>query len=121
MSDFLNRLAEEGAPIARELTVDGEKGTVYFRRITAGQREMIVKGMKVSYNKDSGSSVDIDLAENERQRHMMVLYSVCHENGKRYFSDLKEVKNMPSNVVTALAATAGEINQDDGDEDPGKV
>ena len=119
MSDFLTLITQEGAPEAREVEIGGQSGTVYFRRISAGEREKLLHGMKVSHQPGKGNSVEIDLGENERQRHLMVLYSVCDEDGKRRFKTIEAVQKLPNDVVVALARHAEEVNRSQ-DEETGK-
>lgn len=119
MSDFLSRLTAEDNPEAREVTIDGETGTVWFRRLSAGEREELLKGIHVSHVPGSKGSVDIDLGQNERQRHMLVRFSVCDEDGKRVFRNLSDVQKLASRKVAVLARHAEEVNQED-DEDLGK-
>jgi hypothetical protein len=118
MTDFLSELVE-GAPEAREVTVGGKTGTVHFRRITAGEREQLLKGMKIAHTPGTGGSIEIDLAENERQRHLLVCFSVCNPDGSRHFKRVEDVKKLPSATVAALARHAEEVNRED--EEPGKA
>lgn len=126
MSEFLNSLASEDAPEAREVTVDGKTGTVYFRRLSAGEREQLLKGMQIQHvikgkgAKAAPNTVTIDLSQNERQRQLLVLYSVCDESGKRYFKRIEQVQAMPSSRVTALAKHAEDVNRTEDDEDLGE-
>lgn len=115
MSDFLDMLVAPDAPEAREVTVDGQTGTVYFRRISAGEREQLLKGLKVVHTPGGGSTVDIDLAENERQSQMLVLFSVCREDGSRFFTNVDQVKKLPHHKLAVLARHASEVNRESDD------
>jgi hypothetical protein len=119
MSDILSRLTAEDAPEAREVTIGGETFTVYFRRITAGQRLQLLKGMKIANTPGQKSSFEIDLGENERQRHLLVHFSVCDEQGRRLFRDVRDVQNMQGDRVSRLADIAQEVNRET-DNDLGK-
>lgn len=121
MSDFLTRLTEEDAPEAREVSYNGETGTVWFRKLSAGQREELLKGTVVRHVPGSGGSIDIDLGQNEHQRQVLVLYSVCDEKGKRHFKDLPAVRRLAHDRLAALAVHAEAVNRIAEDEDPGKA
>lgn len=120
MSDFLSRLTAEDAPEPRDVTIDGETGVVWFRRVTAGQREQLLKGMKMSHSpgKDQGV-VEIDLGANEHQRQMLVAFSVCDESGVRLFKNVDAVQKLAHRKFAALARHAEEVNRFD-EEDLGK-
>lgn len=122
MSDFLDLISNFGAPEAREITVRGETGTVYFRRMSAGQREQLLKGMKVSHTPGTKKgTIDVDLSQNERQRQMMVLFCVCDEEGTARYKRIEDVAKLPSDVVTALAREAESIDHElDEEDDEGK-
>lgn len=117
MSDFLSRLTAEDKPEAREVTIDGETGTVWFRRLSAGQREQLLKGMKMIHVPGTQGTVEIDFGENEHQRQLMVMYSVCDESGKRHFKDINAVRSVPSYRIKALYKHAEEVNKADEEED----
>lgn len=126
MSDFLTFLASEDSPEAREVTVDGKTGMVHFRRLNAGQREQLLKGMQIQHTiKGKGGAappnvVTIELSQNERQRQLLVLYSVCDENGKRFFKRIEDVQALQSSRMNALAKHAEEVNRTEEDEDLGE-
>lgn len=119
MSDLLSRLAAEDAPEPREVTVGAETFTVWFRRITAGQREQLLKGMKIANTPGQKSSFEIDLGENERQRHLLVAFSVCDEQGRRLFKDVRDVQKLQGDRVRKLADIAQDVNREE-DDDLGK-
>jgi hypothetical protein len=119
MSDFLRRLTEEDAPVEREVTFDGQTGTVYFRRLSAGEQEHMLQAMNVKLKDGSGGPVDINLGENEKQRQLLVMYSVCDASGKRHFRDLKSVQAVPYDKLKLLSEHAAVVNRD-RDEDLGK-
>lgn len=118
MSDFLKRLAQPDAPIAKEVTIGGETGIVYFRRISGAQREQLLKGTKLAHTPGGSGSIDIDLGENERQRHLLVLFSVCDESGERLFKDIKDVRQLQADRINQLWRHASAVNEED--DDPGK-
>jgi hypothetical protein len=115
MSDFLKLLSGQDDLEAREITIKGETGTVYFRKLTAGEFEQLLKGTKVKHSSVSGGSVDLDLGENEHQRQMLVLFSACDENGKQLFKDLKAVRALQHNRLAILATHAEEVNRQEPD------
>jgi hypothetical protein len=126
MTDFIDDLIAGDAPISRTIaftTPDGEtkSGTVYFKRITAGQRQKLLAGQKFSVNRsgqDSNVLTEIDLALNERQKHQLVAFSVCRADGKAVFSGPDEVAKVDALKVGALYDAASEIN---AERDAGKA
>lgn len=119
MSDFLTTLTTDDAPEAHQVTIKGETGTVWFRRINAGERANILKGQKVSHVVGTGGTVEVDLGENENQKHLLVLYSVCKEDGKPFFKTLQEVRKLVQYKLNALYDIAVKVNRED-EEDLGK-
>lgn len=118
MSDFLSDVLEAGrAVIAREVTVGGKKGTVHFRRITAGQRQELLQGQKVSAK--AVSNFELDLALNEEQKQRMVLFCTVKEDGTPYFGSIEVVKGAPSDLVQALYQVAAHL--DAQEQDAGKA
>lgn len=115
MSDFLTRIAEQQPVEAREVTIGGETGTVFFRRITAGQREKILEGLKMSHKPGSGGTMEIDLAKNEHQRHLLVLFSVCKDSGQQFYRNIDAVRALPASVVAVLATHAEDVNREEDD------
>jgi hypothetical protein len=127
MSDmFLDRLLAGTSPIEREVTFrlpDGrvETGTVHFRRITAGERAQILAGQKYQVNRANAASnveTEIDLGQNERQKHMLVAFSVCRDDGKPYFKGASDVAKYDAAFVEALYNVATEVN---AEHDAGKA
>ena len=116
--DLRSFLTSEDAPVAREVTIGDETQTVWFRAISAGQRERIVQGLKLKHVPGTGAEIEIDLGANEKQRQMLVMYSVCDERGQRLFKSEDEVKKIPQRKLDALARIAEEVN---ADGEPGKA
>jgi hypothetical protein len=119
MSDILSRLTAEDAPEARDVSINGDSFTVYFRRLNAGEREQLLKGMKITHVPGAKGSIEIDLGENEHQRQLLVWFSACDEQGRRLFKALEAVKKLPHYKLEALARHADEVNATP-DEDLGK-
>ena len=126
MTDFIDDLIAGDAPLARTITFttpDGEtkSGTVYFKRITAGQRQKLLAGQKFSVSRNGEASnvqSEIDLALNERQKHQLVAFSVCRADGKAVFSGPDEVAKIDALKVAALYDAASEVN---AERDAGKA
>lgn len=126
MTDFIDDLLAGDAPLARTITFtghDGEAktGTVYFKRITAGQRQKLLAGQKFSVNRNGEASnvvTEIDLALNERQKHQLVAFSVCRADGKPVFNTPEEVAKVDAVKVAALYDAASEVN---AERDTGKA
>lgn len=119
MSDFLAEVLDsQRAVLERDVTVGGKTGKVHFRRITAGERQRLLKGSKMT--KQGGTtSFEVDLALNEEQKHLLILFSVCKSDGKPYFADLDAVRKADSALVTALYKVASDL-EDEGEEEEAK-
>lgn len=111
MTDFLSRITAEDPPEAREITVDGETGTIWLRRISAGERRQLLEGHKIQHNPGSGAVMELDLALNEKERQLLVLFCVCDENGRRHFTRLDEVEKIPHRKFKSLANAAEDVNR----------
>ena len=119
MSDVLTQLTAQDEPVAKEITKSGKAVTVWFRKISAGQRERVLEGTSVSHQQGKAGTIEIDLGKNERQRQLMVMYSVCDEKGTRLFKDIKSVAALQSDTLAALYDHADAHNKE-SDEDLGK-
>lgn len=115
--DFLTEILSGPAPIAREVEVDGKKGTVYFRRITAGERAILLKGQKVQGKAGEKATVEIDLGENAKTKQLMVQFSVVRQDGSPFFASRDEVSKKDAKVVDVLYEHAAAVN---GEDDAGK-
>lgn len=111
MSDILSRITAEDAPEAREVKIGEDLLTVYFRRLNAGEREQLLKGMKVTHVPGTRGSIEIDLGENEHQRQLLVRFSVCDEDGRKLFKNLEAVQKLPHYRLNALATHAEKVNE----------
>jgi hypothetical protein len=123
--DFIDQLIQNDAPVAREVKFAGPagvvKGTVHFRRVTAGERQRLFKGQKYAMNKEGAQTTmrtEIDLELNETQKHLLVMYSVCREDGSAVFKSTEEVRKLDAVKLNALYEIADEVNRD---LDPGKA
>lgn len=74
-------------------------GTVYIKSMTASEREGLEKKMQTEL-------------DNNGIRATVFIYSVCEEDGKLVFSneDLDQIKELPSNIVTAVFEKSNELN-----------
>lgn len=120
MTDFLSRLTSADPPVAKKITIGKETGTVHFRRITAGERRQLLEGQKIQHNPGSSATVEIDLGLNEKEKHLLVMFSVCTEEGTRVFGDTDQVANMPNHKFKKLLKCAEEVNRGLDDEELGK-
>lgn len=110
--DFLDEVLADDGVVQREVTIGGKTGTVYLRRISAGEKKKLLSGMKVNHVVGKDGSVEIDMGQNEAQRHQWVLYSVCNADGTRRFKSLADVEKVPSHKLEALAEAAIAVNSE---------
>lgn len=114
MSDFLTDvLVSSTNVVAKEVTVHGKTGTVHFRRITAGERHQLLRGQKVA-RKGSETAFELDLALNEEQQQRLVLFSICHPDGKPFFKDIDAVRKADATTVQALYTVASKLDDAEG-------
>jgi hypothetical protein len=114
MDYFDDLLAGEG-PSAREVTYRGKSKTVHFRRITGGERVKLVAGQKMQIAGDKRGTMEMDLGDLTRNRHLLVQFSVVTEAGKQVFPDLKSVQAQPDDLIMELAKHAESVNDDTGE------
>lgn len=116
MTDFLSSVLAEQGPVEKPLTVDGKTGPVWCRRITAGERQQMLRGQKVTQRIGAAATVEIDLAQNEVSQQHLVLFSICADaGGKPRFRKLEEVQALPAHICKALYALASEVNAEESD------
>lgn len=120
MSDFLKGLLAADAPVMRQVKLGAETGPVYFRKINAGERASILKGLKVQTRPGEKATVDVDLSENQQMKILLVSFSVCDEAGAKLFKGTADVQKLDAHKVDALYAHASAVNEDSGEDDAGK-
>lgn len=113
MSDFYSELLDD-APVAREVKHNGKTKTVFFRRLTAGERMKLVAGQRMQMG-EGKRAMELDLGEVTRNRHMLVQFCNVTEDGKQVFSRLADVQALPEWLVDQLSAHADEVNRDETD------
>lgn len=121
MSDFLSELLVDAGAVVRAVTFKGKTGDVHFRRISAGQKAEMQKGLKVQTVHGQKSTVEIDLGQNARSKALLVQYSVLKPDGTPQFRSLKEAEAIDAGLLDALHAVASDVNKDelgiaDGDD-----
>lgn len=119
MSDFLESLLASDGPVAKEISYGGKTGTVYFRRISAGERAQLLKGQRINTSGGKNASFEIDLADNQHSKHLMVQFSVCKADGSRWFKSLDDVRKADALKVEVLYAAASQVNEEE--QDAGKA
>lgn len=111
--DFIDEVLAADVPIARNVTVRGKTGSVWFKRITAGQREQLLAGQRLQAKVGEKATMDVDLSQNQRTKHLLVQFSTCREDGKPVFSDLKSVQAKDAQTIDALYEHASAVNAED--------
>ena len=115
MTDYFSDLLAGQGPVAREVEYRGNKKTVHFRRITAGERVKLAAGQKIAYGGDKRGSMEMDLGDVAKNRHLLVQFSVVKENGAQVFDSLADVQKLPEDLVEALHKHAEAVNEEAGD------
>jgi hypothetical protein len=100
-------------PIPRELNYGGKTETVYFRRLTAGERMQLKRGRKGSV-KDGETSIEMDFADIDAGNHLLLTFAHCKEDGTPVFKTAKQVADLPASLVDALLSLCADaIKEDD--------
>ncbi|MEJ7746056.1 MAG: hypothetical protein WKF61_04740 [Luteimonas sp.] len=116
MKEYFSDIRGEDAPAVREVKFNGKSRKVYFKRITAGERVQLVSGQKVQIG--TKSTMEMDMGDLLKNRHLLVRFSACDEQGTLLFDSVAEVSAEPDWLVNQLAAHADAVNKDD--DEPGK-
>ena len=115
MSDFLDEILSAPDVVEREISIGGRKGTVFVRRISAGERAQLLAGQVVTTG-GTGTTMEIDLSANEVSKRRMVYFAIATEDGKRRFKSEQDVAKTAAHVVEALYKVAADVNREDADE-----
>lgn len=119
MSDFLDSILSENEVIARDVTIGDTKGTAYFRHLTGAERTELAKGQVFEYRKEGDTAVQTmkaDAADSRERDFKLLWFTVCREDGSRYFKSLADVKKAPDHKLEPLLVIAREINNHEGDD-----
>lgn len=105
----------------RELNYRGKTKTVYFKRLSAGERIALARGQKMTLGSGNGDgelakSVEVDVGEAMGRTHRFLSYTVVDEKGNRVFSNESEVGKLPELLVSKLQLLAEDALQDPEEE-----
>lgn len=106
----------DGEAESRTFTYRGKEKTVFFRRITGGERIALLRGQKMQAGGDSKPTFSIDLADSAERNALLIAYSNVDETGKPVFSGAEAVKKLPDDLITILHKFASEVNAEEIDE-----
>lgn len=94
--------------ISKELTTRGGAcSVVYFKELTAGQQNQLLKGQVVRVDK-AGSVMERDVQLADEQSKRLVVMTCCDEHGKPLFSSLQKLFEEPAGKIQQLIRLAGE-------------
>lgn len=113
-NNYFADLLEGDALVERHVEHNGKRKPVYFRRLTGAERVRMLAGRCV--NVGERNSMDVDLADMLRNRHQLVHFSACKEDGSPLFATLAEVQALPDWLSVQLATLAEEAFQDEADD-----
>lgn len=109
----------KNAPVKRAVVIDGEPHDFWFRLLTAAERLTLLHGKKYAVS-NGQSTVEIDLAQNEREKQQYVFFTTCTEEGKPYFDKQDTVKKLAAPRLDAIYEAAKAVNSAGEDDDAGK-
>ena len=117
MSDYFKDLLDE-KPVSRQVKYGKKTQTVFLRRLTAGERLILVMGQKMSFADGKRGVTEVDLGDVTRNRHILVQYSCVTETGDQLFMSLADVQAQPGWLVSQLSdlATDYDNQEDEGPE-----
>lgn len=100
----LDEFIAGAGPKAAEVEWSGRKMQMHFRPLTAGEREQVLAGQKVSAPKNGAREVEyeIDLGANQREKSLVVFYSCCDASGKPAFASVEKVRALDGRLVDVL-------------------
>lgn len=112
MNNWLSNLTEGFfTPIECEVKV-GNKTTIgYFKRISAAQRQDLLRGQRVVTRGD-GAEIEIELGANEASKHKLVFICACNPDGTPLFNSVREVAALGASVCNALYEAAKKVNEE---------
>lgn len=106
--------------IGREITYNGQTKTVWFKRITGGERLKLNRGQMMTASGGGGersqASMQMDLGDVTERKLMLIAFSNCDEDGNKIFRNAEQVRDLEDPLIEALHKHAAEINNEDGDE-----
>jgi hypothetical protein len=118
MSNFYSELVGQNTRVAKTLTYNGKELTVYFRRLTAGERVAITRGQKFSVGEGKAHGVEMDAGETLERTHKFLSFVNVTETGAQVFKNAREVGELPEDLIAKLNDLAnealGEFEQDLG-------
>jgi hypothetical protein len=89
--------------IERTLDYNGKSKKVYFKQLTAGQRINMSRGQKFAVNARSREEgVQVDMGDTMERGHKFLLYCHVTAEGKQVFNGLKEIQDLPEDLIAKL-------------------
>lgn len=109
---FFDKLLSK-APFEREVEYLGEKQTVYFRKISAGEKLALTSTQKIVAGADNKAVMEISMWDILHRGQRLVQLSCVEANGTtKVFKTLDDLAKMPAQLVDALIKIAEEVNKD---------
>jgi hypothetical protein len=106
MGNFYDDMVQVSV-IPRELEYRGQKKTVYFRQLTAGQRIQISRGQRMTVgSKSREEGVEVDVGESLERTHKFLAFANVDAQGNPVFKSHKEVQELPEDLVAELQRLA---------------
>lgn len=111
MAGFYDKLLSK-TPIEREVEYMGEKLTVYFRKINAGERLQLTSSQKMLVGGDNKPVMEFSLFDTVMKNHKLIQMSNVDDKGVKIFKSVDEVQKLPDQLVAALVKIAEEVNRE---------
>lgn len=117
MNDFYKDLIGNNV-IEKELSYRGIKRVVFFKPLTAGQRVDISRGQRINVggSKAAENGLEIDAGETLLRTHKFLAFCNVTADGKQIFKGVKEVGELPEDLVNELNALANEALNDEPED-----
>jgi hypothetical protein len=99
-------------PVEKTINYGGQEATVYFRKLTAGERMQLRAGSKGSVE-DGKATFNIDWGDIDRRNHQKLLFSCCEADGKPAFKNLQAIAALEEPLFNELMKLCNEVIGDE--------
>lgn len=109
--------------IERKITYKGEEITIYVRRLSAGQRAQLNKGMRVNPPEEAGGTPKneaIDIGRFLERRMQQVLFTIVDSSGNAEFKSEADVRDLEADFLDLLFYESEEVNKPTAEDAEGK-
>ena len=99
--------------VERVIEYKGENLTVYVRRLSAGQRAQLNRGLRIEPPDEAGGkpkSEAVDVGRFMERRMQQVLFTIVDNTGNPEFKNEGEVRDLEADLLDKLFEVSEEVN-----------